>query len=140
MAPAWPAIVDEEGDEAPDEHQLGKLTGWPHMNVSEDMIERARVARILLRDPLSHMRSLQVALLMARNRFTGVKLERRSGHLNGEPVAQQKGDRLVPFEQTLAWIGEHIHPFVKAFERNVNEHPFLLDDPAILKVVRQLLR
>ena len=141
MAPAWRAVVDENGDDALDEHQLGRVTGWPHMGVSDDMIERARIARLLLRDPLSHMRgSLRVALLFARNRNTGQKLERRAGHLNGEPVVEQKGDRLVPLDQTLTWIGEHIRPFVKAIDKNVNEHPFLLDDPGVLKLVRQLLR
>jgi hypothetical protein len=140
MAPAWPAVVDENQDDAPPEHQLGEVTGWPHMDVSEDMMERARAVRMLLRDPLSHMRNIQVAVLMARNRLTGLKLERRSGHLNGDPVVQQKSDRLVPFEQTLAWVGDHIRPFVNAFEKNVNEHPFLLDDPAVLQRVKQLLR
>ena len=140
MAPAWPAVVDENQDDAPPEHQLGEVTGWPHMDVSEDMMERARAVRMLLRDPLSHMRNIQVAVLMARNRLTGLKLERRSGHLNGDPVVQQKSDRLVPFDQTLAWVGDHIRPFVNAFEKNVNEHPFLLNDPAIMKRVKQLLR
>ena len=141
MAPAWPAVVDDQGDDAPVEHQLEHVTGWPHMDVPEDMVERARIARLLLRDPLSHLcGDLQVALLFARNRNTGQKLERRNGHLNGDPVVRQKGDSLVPFDQTIAWIGSHIEPFVTVFNPPVNEHAFLLDDPAVVKRVKKLLR
>jgi hypothetical protein len=141
MTPAWPAVVDEEGDEAPPEHQLSAAGGWPHLEVPDDMIERARAARILLRDPLSHLRGdVQVAVLCARNRNTGLLLERRAGWLDGEPVVRQKGDSLVPFEQTLAWVGDHLRPYLTVFDPPVNEHAFLLDDPAILRRVRQLLR
>lgn len=141
MAPAWPAVVDELGEDAPEEHQLSAVTGWPHMDVPDDMIERARVARLLLRDPLSHLRGdVQIAILFARNRNTGLKLERRGGWLNGDAVVRQKGDSLVPFEQTRAWVGAHIDPFLTVFDPPVNEHAFLLDDPSVVKQVKRLRR
>ncbi len=143
MLPQWPAVVDENGEELGEEHQLSSSDGWPDVpGIEKDFLERAADVMRMLRDPLSHMRGdVRVALVKARNRNTGVTLTRKDGALIPEPAARvQKGDGLVPFERTVTWIGDHIRPHIFAYNGVANAHAFMLTDPGISADVRRLLR
>jgi hypothetical protein len=60
--------------------------------------------------------------------------------MEGWGRSSRKGDSLVPYQQTLSWIGDHIKPHVVAFKSGVNQHAFMLNDPAIVPVVLNQLR
>lgn len=142
MLPQWPAVVDREGKPLPDELQLLSPAGWQGVEgIRADFLQRAREVADGLRDPLGHMRGdIRVAIVLTRNRNTGLTLQRLDGDLGEEPASRQKGDGLVPFERTLTWVGDHVRRFVVAYDGPANAHAFLLSDPAVSSDVLRLIR
>lgn len=140
MLPAWPAAVDATGAPLPAAAQLTQRGGWGTLsNISSDLLERAVEVQRLLRDPLGWMEGdVQVKLLMAVNRQTGVTLLSEQNGPTGDPVIQAKGDTLVPYEQTVRWLGDHVIPFVETFASPCREHSFLNCDPAVVTRIKQL--
>lgn len=141
MMPSWPAVVDGADATLGPEEQLLSPSAWTgHDGISGDMLARAREAQTLLRDPLGWMEGdIDVAILMARNRQTGISLRKTDGMLTGESRATELGDSLVPHDRTRRWMGDQVWQFVATF-KGVNEHAFLLNDPAIVGEARNRLR
>ena len=142
MLPAWPAVLDGDGNAVPEDQQLTRLGGWDGLSgIDEDLLSRVEPVQEALRDPLSHLKGdVRVAVVLARNRKTVVEVEGGPGGLEDGKRLTQKGDSLVPYQKTLSWIGDHIKPYVIAFKSGVNKHAFMLNDPAVMPVVlRQLV-
>lgn len=142
MLPQWPAVVGDDGEPLPDELQLLSPGGWEGVEgFRPDFLDRADEVVHLLRDPLGHMRGdIRVAVVLARNRNTGIALRRSDGTVDPVPVVRQKGDGLVPFERTIGWVGDHIRRFVVAYDGPANPHAFLLCDPGVSSDVLRLVR
>ncbi len=139
MLPAWPAVREADGSPAPAGAQLTAPTGWDGLpGIDPELLARVAPVQDALRDPLSHMKGeIRAAVVLARNRSTEVEILRGPAGLEDGVRSAEKGDSLVPFNRTLSWIGDHIKPFVIAFKSGVNQHAFLLNDPAVLPVVRK---
>jgi pimeloyl-ACP methyl ester carboxylesterase len=137
MLPAWPAVRDPEGEVAPPERQLTHPGGWDDLpGIDEDLLSRIEPVQEALRDPLSHMKGdVRATIVLARNRNTVVEIQRGVEGLEEGERLSQKGDSLVPYKRTLSWLGDHIKPFVRAFKSGVNQHAFMLNDPAVVPVV-----
>jgi len=142
MMPAWPAVVDSAGNQAPAERQLLAASAWNgHDGIREDLLLRAREAQALLRDPLGWMEGdVDVRILMARNRRTVVDVDGSQGRLTNASQTRELGDSLVPHDQTLAWTGDFVRQFTLTFKSPCREHAFLLCDPAILGEIRSFIR
>lgn len=131
--PAWDALVDEQGVALAANQQLSETAAWvgePH--ISADHLARAREIHLWMRDPLASFIGVRVAILMARNRRTSVKIIRTASGFDTDSAKKELGDTLVPHDQTLSWIGGHIGRFVKTFRSPCNQHRFLFTDPAII--------
>jgi pimeloyl-ACP methyl ester carboxylesterase len=141
MMPAWPAMVDSAGAPLPSAAQLTSRGGWGTLpNISDDLLRRAVEVQRQLRDPLAWMEgNIQVRALFAVNRNTGVTLKTDANGPMGKVGGETKGDSLVPYDQTMRWIGEHLVPFVESYQAPCREHAFLNCDPAIVTRIKQLL-
>ncbi len=139
MMPAW-KMVFRNSKAVAHEKQHFEIGGWDgHPGISEDLLLRMRDTQRKLRDPLSHMDGIRVSLLMARNRLTDLGLKRTT-KITASPVARVKGDTLVPFGQTLRWLGEHVMEHVVSYPSTVNEHSMLMNDPLVAADAKRLLK
>ncbi len=143
MMPAWPAVLDANGDVAPDNQQLTDFTAWasyPH--ISSDLIDRTIAVQQILTDPTGYMAGdIELSVLMARNKHTRVRVQRDGGGLfDTDALPKQMGDTLVPCDLTQRWVGPHITPYVTEFDRQVNEHSRLFNDPGVMTEVVNRLR
>ena len=142
MLPAWPALVDSAGSPLPAAAQLTQPGGWGTLpNISADLLDRTTAVQRTLRDPLGWMEGdIQVKLLLGVNRNTGVTLASAANGPTGELDTQVKGDTLVPYEQTVRWLGDPIIPFIETFGSPCREHAFLNSDPTVATRIAQLQR
>lgn len=140
MLPAWPAMVDTGGAPLPSSAQLTSPGGWGSLqNISTDLLDRAVEVQRQLRDPLGWMEGdIQIRMLFAVNRETATALKANTSGPSGKPKSNANGDTLVPFGQTIRWVGEHIVPYVESYQSPCREHAFLNCDPAIATRIKQL--
>lgn len=139
MLPAWPALLDEEGNPEPDDRQLTRPGGWGGLEgIQDDLLLRARQAHALLEDPFSHMANVDVRFYWAENRKTPAALRGPvDGPLAWDVVENVKGDSLVPFSTTLRWIGTGHGPHVTRFEPPCEPHAYLLNDETLVSHVKR---
>jgi hypothetical protein len=69
-----------------------------------------------------------------------VTLKSGTGGPTSTKATLAKGDTLVPYEQTIRWLGEHLVPFIEAFESPCREHAFLNCDPIVAGRIRSNVR
>jgi pimeloyl-ACP methyl ester carboxylesterase len=138
MLPAWPAVVESNGIPAPADRQLTALSGWAGIDgISEDMLDRTAAVQAMLRDPFALMGTAKVSVLLGRNRDTAVTIPAATP-VSTKGARNQKGDTLVPHDQTLAWMGGHFAQYVRTYPSPCNAHAMLCDDPGIATQVRFL--
>lgn len=154
MLPSWDSIVDPAGNPLPSDQQLTMPDGWPAEtdvdNVADDMLARARETQALLTGPFSHMGpNVATLVLMGNEQPTPVTLVRDGDsieQLSSMPDAQrsahmQKGDTLVPAEQTLSWGGTGLSSArVILIDGSVNSHSMLCEDDDVLSYIQAFLR
>jgi hypothetical protein len=139
MMPAWPMVRLPSGNVAPDDQQHFELPGWDgHEGISEDFLLRMQQTQKKLRDPFSHLDDVKVFWMLASNRNTTVMLRRKQGKITADGALDNKGDTLVPLVQSLRWIGEQHRNYVVNYERGVNPHAWLLDDPIVMANITDL--
>jgi hypothetical protein len=80
-----------------------------------------------------------VAIVMANTMATGTNLEVQNGTPTDVPHDWATGDSLVPYDETMQWLGEDVSPFVKTITGPIREHAFLFDDPTVMNTVLQAL-
>jgi pimeloyl-ACP methyl ester carboxylesterase len=137
MLPSWDAFLHAGGAalSATDMPSWGNLSG-----ISQDFLDRARDAQQQLREPLAFMDGdVAVAITLMRNRPTGVNLELDGTAPTGTSHDFTLGDSLVPYDQTLTWLGAANRPFVKTITGPVREHAFVFDDPTVMNAALQAL-
>ena len=137
MLPSWDAVVDQNGQPV-GQPILDPSTWAAHAGTSSDHLERTRAVRQLLENPLSQLDGGTKALiLMATNRKTRLELLWKNDKLTAKTVSEQPGDTLVPFDQTVAWLGAANAPFVASFGSGNRQHSMLMNDSTVTNLVKQ---
>lgn len=133
MLPAW-RVVNDGSDDDTKRGGLVDTAIWNGIpDISADLLDRAREAQQLLRDPLGWMDGdIDVQIVLARNRPTEIGLAKPSGVLTSTADQSQLGDGLVPHDTTLGWTGDFVRQFTKTMLSPCREHAMLLNDPAVL--------
>ena len=87
------------------------------------------------------MQGVDARFYFANNRKTHTHIRRpASGPIAFNPVADQTGDTLVPYRDTMVHEGgAAFGPSVTSFGSPVNEHAYMLDDPTVATSMRQRL-
>jgi len=138
MVPSWNAFLPPGGGVPRSATDPASWAGLP--GLSDDFLGRARAAQERLRDPLAYMDGdVGVAIVLARNRPTGANLELDGAGPTGTSHDFVLGDSLVPYDQTLDWLGAAGRPFLKTLTGPVREHAFVFDDPTVMNTVKQVL-
>jgi pimeloyl-ACP methyl ester carboxylesterase len=139
MLPAWPAVVDGGRQPVAAAEQLTQPGGWPGVTgIQADLLERARAAQALLRDPFTHMRGVDVRLYLAGNRNTISAIRRpKSGPLKWKEAGSTTGDTLVPYDVTMRQMGEACWPHVTKFAAPCEPHAYLCNDATMIGQLRR---
>jgi hypothetical protein len=138
MVPSWDGFVQAAGEPPQSMTDAASWRGLP--GISLDFLARARDVQQRLRDPLSFMDGdVAVSIILMRNRPTGVNLELDYTGPSGTSRDFKLGDSLVPYDETLAWLGAANLPFLKTVTGPVREHAFVFDDPTAMNTVLQAL-
>lgn len=139
MLPAWPMVRMPNGRLAPPEKQHYEPSGWNgHGGISVHLLQRMRDTHKKLRDPMSHLDDVHVFWMLASNRDTTVMLKRSGGKISSAKALGNKGDTLVPYNQSISWLGNQIAQFVVNYTSTVNEHSMMLNDPKIVTDIENL--
>lgn len=142
MLPAWKSVRKDDGTPVADSRQLTETGGWPGLtDIQPDLLLRARQVQPLFLDPLSHMQGVDARFYFANNRKTPSHIRRpASGPMDFNPVADETGDTLVPYRETMVHEGgAAFGPSVTAFGSPVNEHAYMLNDPTVAPSMKQRL-
>jgi pimeloyl-ACP methyl ester carboxylesterase len=138
MMPSWDGFVPSAGGTGQAMTDPGAWQTLP--GVSADFLARTRDVQQRLREPLSFMDGdVSVAIVLMKNRPTGVNLELDGAGPTGTSRDFKLGDTLVPYDETLAWLGPTTRPFLKTITGPVREHAFVFDDPTVMNTVLQAL-
>ncbi|NQV14282.1 hypothetical protein HQ531_02405 [bacterium] len=143
MMPAWPAVIDANGNIASDDEQMTEFSAWnAYGHIDPDLIVRTKAVQKMLEDPIGWMMGdIEISILMAKNKYTRVRVQREDdGTFEPDILQKQMGDTLVPHDITQRWVGPHITPFVTTFTGQVNEHSRLFNDPGVVTQIKTLLR
>jgi len=143
MMQAWPAVLDANGDVAPDEQQMTEFSAWnayPH--ISDDLLVRTKVVQQMLADPTGWMMGdIEISVLMANNKHTRIRVQRdNNGMFDPDILPKQMGDTLVPHNLTQRWVGPHITKYVTTFTGQVNDHSRLFNDPGVITEIKNRIR
>ena len=141
MLPSWPAVLKADGTPAAESRQLKGRGGWSGVSgIQDDLLLRAREVEVLLKDPLSYMEGLDTHFFWATNRKTKTGIRRESqGSLGWNVVEEGPGDTLVPYGNTLQWLGPGIVPSVRGLAAPCEPHAYLLDDDTVATYVKDRL-
>lgn len=141
MLPAWPCAVDAAGNELPEDRQLLSPGGWPSRPgeppVPDDMLQRARDAQALLRDPLAGFAGVEVAVVLGTDQQTPLALVREGDAFTGLRSEKKAGDDLVPYIRTLDHGGAAFRRTVRPFGAGVRPHAELCSDYTVAAYLRQ---
>jgi hypothetical protein len=141
MLPSWPAVLKADRAPAAESRQLKVRGGWTGTSgIQDDLLLRAREVEGLFKDPLSHMEEVDARFFWATNRKTKTGIRRESpGSLGWNLVEEGPGDTLVPYGNTLQWLGPGIIPSVSGVAAPCEPHAYLLDDDTVATYVKDRL-
>ena len=159
MLPAWNGAVNGSGDPLPGDRQFDQVGGYPapwDADVSADNLERARETQSLFEGPMSGFGTgVATIAIMGRAQDTPLTLEwtpadgfkcKKPRQDQGAPVpckefefSTEKGDSLVPAQETLDWGGTRFKGRSSILEGNPRAHAMLCDDETVVKGIRQFL-
>jgi pimeloyl-ACP methyl ester carboxylesterase len=128
MLPSWAAVVDAARNPLPPAQQLLQLGGYPDATgVTADILQRARDAHDLLREPLARMGGARVRTVLTSNKATEAQVVRKvvdgKDDFTGEIF--EDGDSLVPYQRTLDWGDAAFTDSVVLVSGSVRAHAFL---------------
>jgi hypothetical protein len=142
MLPTWPGCVRVKTPqgEVPQPYNLTYDQAWAGLNVSADMLRRARDARsAYFRNPFSRMKNVKLLAWFSEAWGTANRLVVDNGALGSAPAADDElGDTLVPAQTVLSMSNPIEVDRFLMIGRNGNtlKHSVLAIDPVVASGVK----
>lgn len=143
MLPSWAAVLDAARNPLPPAQQLLQRGGYPDATgVTADILQRARDAHALLREPLAAMGGAQVVTVLTSNKPTKTEVVRKvvSGKDGFADETSEDGDSLVPFQRTLDWGDAAFTDSVAHVTGSVRAHAFLGIDEEVAALIDNFIQ
>ncbi|HEX9885125.1 MAG TPA: hypothetical protein VGA70_01485 [Longimicrobiales bacterium] len=146
MMPSWRAVLDKDGNEAPDDQQLVQPGGWPGAwgtGIQDDLLLRTREVQALLHGPMSNFGpSMLARAVLGKKQMSPVTLVRNGNDLPADrnQMASQLGDSLVPAQRTLDWGGTMYANHVLLLTGKPERHAMLCQDEDVVATTKKFLK
>jgi hypothetical protein len=145
MLPSWSAVLGANGAALGAGKQFTQPGGWVDVDdvdpaLLADMCTRAREAHALFEGPFSYMGpGVAKLVILGRTQPTPISIRRVDDAMEVGSETFERGDNLVPYQQTIEWGGKPFSGWVLALA-NARDHSFLCCDEDAVSAIRKVLK